>query len=105
VNPPRVWFGGVGAGEGLGAGSLILTPISFLLVTFLAFLGVGGVAVTLCLPARVLDVPTLGPCYDAPTGSTLKVQANRGTAVIGVSPTKLGIGAMKLSRACDEGYT
>jgi hypothetical protein len=34
VNLPQVSFGGVGAGDGLGAGSLILTPDVFLFMTF-----------------------------------------------------------------------
>jgi hypothetical protein len=102
VNPPRVRFGAVGAGEGLGVGSLILTPVGFFFVTFLAFLGADGVVATLNLPARVLDDPVLGPCDDALTDLTLRVQAERGTAGIGVSPSKSGIGSMKSSRVCNQ---
>jgi hypothetical protein len=46
-----VWFGGAGAGEELGAGPLILIPVGFLLVTFLAFLVVGRGVATLRLSA------------------------------------------------------
>jgi hypothetical protein len=38
VNPPRVWLGGVKAGEGLGAGSLILTPNGFFACNLPCFL-------------------------------------------------------------------
>jgi hypothetical protein len=62
---PQVWLGGVRVGEGLGVGSLILTPVGFLLVAFLAFLEVGGVSVAFHLLARVLEDPTLGPFDDA----------------------------------------
>jgi hypothetical protein len=51
VNPPLVWFGRAGAGEELGAGPLILIPVGFLLVTFLAFLVVGRGVATLRLSA------------------------------------------------------
>jgi hypothetical protein len=42
VNPPWVRFGGVRAKCVLGAGSLILRPITFLPVAFLALGGGGG---------------------------------------------------------------
>jgi hypothetical protein len=51
MNPPRVLLGGVEARYGSGAGSLILIPDDFLLMTFLAFLEAGRVAVTLHLRA------------------------------------------------------
>jgi hypothetical protein len=77
---------------------MILTPAGFLLVTFLVFLGANGVAATLCLLARVLDDPALGTCDDVPTDSAHVVQVERGASTIGVSHSKLGIGAMKLSK-------
>jgi hypothetical protein len=43
----------------------------FLLVIFLAFLEVGGVTMTLHLPARVLEDPALGPFDDALVDSAL----------------------------------
>jgi hypothetical protein len=61
VNLLRVVFRGVGAGDGLGAGSLILTLDAFLFTTFRDVFGGGGVTVALHLPARVLEDPTLGP--------------------------------------------
>jgi acetyl esterase/lipase len=105
VNPPRVRFGGVGVGGGLAAWSLMLIPDSFLLVIFLAFLGIGGVAATLRLLARVLDDPMLGPFDDAPTDSALRVRTERGTTGIGVSPSKPRMRAMKLSKACSQTRT
>jgi hypothetical protein len=84
VNPPQVWLGGVGAGEGLGARSLVLIPGGLLLVIFLAFLEAGGVAVTLRLPTRVLEDPTLGHFHDVPADSTLGVWAEMGIAGIRV---------------------
>jgi hypothetical protein len=77
---------------------MILTPAGFLLVTFLVFLGTNGVAVTLRLLARVLDDPALGTYGDVPTDSAHVVQVERGASTIGVSHSKLGIGAMKLSK-------
>jgi hypothetical protein len=41
VNPPRVLLGGVRADDTFGVGSLILMPVDFLSMTFLA-LGGGG---------------------------------------------------------------
>jgi hypothetical protein len=43
----------------------------FLLMTFLALYEEGGVAMSLCFPAQVLEDPTLGPFDDAPADSTL----------------------------------
>jgi hypothetical protein len=104
VNPPQVRLGEVGAGNGLGDGSLILIPDDFLLMTFLAFLEAGGVAATLHLSTRVLEDPVLGPFDDAPANSALGVWAEIGIVRIGVSLSKLRIGAMKLSKACDQRY-
>jgi hypothetical protein len=71
VHPPWVQLGGVGARDGLGDGSLILIPDDFLLMTFLALYEEGGVAMSLCFPAQVLEDPTLGPFDDAPADSAL----------------------------------
>jgi hypothetical protein len=49
--PAQVRFGGVGAEDGLGAESLILTHVTFLLKTFLIFFEGGRVEATLRLPA------------------------------------------------------
>jgi hypothetical protein len=74
VNLPRALFRGVGAGDGLGAGSLILTLDAFFLTTLCCFFGGGGgVAVALRLLARVLEVPTLGHVGESPTDSALMV--------------------------------
>jgi hypothetical protein len=100
VNPPRVRLGGARVGEGLGARSLILTNVGFFLVTFLAFLGVDGVAAILRLPSRVLDDLAQGTYDDVPADVALGVRAERGTAATDVSPSKLGIRATKFSKAC-----
>jgi hypothetical protein len=73
-------------------------------MTFLAFLEAGGVAVTLCLPAQVLEDPALGPFDDALADSALGIWAETGIARIRVLPSKSGIGAMKLSKAYDQTY-
>jgi hypothetical protein len=88
----------------LGARSLILTPVGFLLVTFLAFFGVGRVVTTLHLPARVFDDPAREPFDDAPTDLALRVWAERGIVGIGVPPSNLGMGVMKVSKACKHAY-
>jgi hypothetical protein len=71
-----------------------------LLIAFLAFfLGV-GLAVAFHLLARVLDAPAL----DAAEGSSMALppgeRAEMGMAEIGMSPLKLGMGEMKLSKSC-----
>jgi hypothetical protein len=73
VNLPWVQFGGVRAEDGLGVGSLILTPIAFFLMSFLIFLGGSGVEATLCLLARVSKYSALGPFDEALTGLALGV--------------------------------
>jgi hypothetical protein len=65
VNLPRVSFGGVGAGDGLGAGSLILTPDVFLFMTFRGFFRGGGVTTILHLLAQVREDPALGPADES----------------------------------------
>jgi hypothetical protein len=52
------------------------------------------------LPARVQEDPTLGPLDEAPIDIALGVQDEIGMAGIIVSPSKPGMGGMKLSRAC-----
>jgi hypothetical protein len=44
----------------------------------------------------------LGPLDDEPADSTVGVQAQIGTSGIGISPSKPGIGVMKLSKACSQ---
>jgi hypothetical protein len=85
-----------------------LIPFMIIVVTkkqtFLAFLEAVGVAVTLRLPARVLEDPALGPFDDALADSTLGVRTEVETVGIGVSPLRPGIGEMKLSKACNQTY-
>jgi hypothetical protein len=87
----------------LGAGSLILTPHGFLLITFLAFLE-AGVSATFRLPTQVLEDPALGPFDDALAGSALGDRAETGTTIMGVSPSTPGVGTMMLSKACERVY-
>jgi hypothetical protein len=81
-------------------GLLILMTLEDLLIAFLAFfLGV-GLAVAFHLLARVLDAPAL----DAVEGSSMALppgeRAEMGMAEIGMSPLKLGMGEIKLSKSC-----
>jgi hypothetical protein len=99
VNPPWVRLGGVGAGDDLGVGSLILSPDAFFLTTFCNFFGGGGVAAALHLLAWVLEDPKLWPFDKSLVELTLKVRAETRIARIGESPLKPGMGSMKLSRA------
>jgi hypothetical protein len=101
VNPPRVRFAGVGAEDGFRAGLLILTLVDFLLTTFIILLRGGRVEAALHLPAQLFEDLALGPLDEAPT---LGVQAEIGIAGIGISPSKPGMGATKLFRACKQAY-
>jgi hypothetical protein len=100
VNPPWVWLGGVETRDSLRVGYLILIPVAFLLVAFFAF----GVAAALRLLARVLEDPTLGLFDETLANLALENWAETGIAGIGISPSMLGMGAMKLSRAYDQEY-
>jgi hypothetical protein len=62
------------------------------------------VKAALHLPARVFDDPALGPLDEAPTNSALRVWAEIMIAGIDVSPSKPGMGSMKLSKACEQAY-
>jgi hypothetical protein len=68
-----VWFKGVKAGDGFGAGSLIFMPIAFLLMTFLVFRGGGRVEVALRLLGQVFEGLTLGILDEALTDLALRV--------------------------------
>jgi hypothetical protein len=50
-------------------------------------------------PTQVLDNPALGPTDESSVDSPLKVRAKIGIAGIGISPSKLGIGEIKLFKA------
>jgi hypothetical protein len=104
VNPPWVWLGGVETRDSLRVGYLILIPVAFLLVAFFAFGATGGVAAALRLLARVLEDPALGLFDETLANSALGNWAETGIAGIGISPSMLGMGAMKLSRAYDQEY-
>jgi hypothetical protein len=56
--------------------------------------------VALRLLARVLVDPAQRPVAESSTDSALGVWAEIGMAKIGISPSKLGIGEIKLSNAC-----
>jgi hypothetical protein len=103
VNPPWVRLGQVGAECILGASSLILRLIAFLLIAYLA-LGGGGEAVTTLalLPVRVFVDPTLAPLNEALTESALKARAETGIAGIGDPLSKPRMWDEKLSKAYNE---
>jgi hypothetical protein len=60
VNLPYRPLGVVGVEDGLGAGSLILTPLAFLPTTFLGFFGGVRAVAAFRLPAQVRDDLALG---------------------------------------------
>jgi hypothetical protein len=104
VNLPHGPLGGVRVEDGLGAGSLILTPSACLPMTFLSFFRGGSVVVALCLPAQVLDDPALGPADESLVDSALRARAKIGTTGISSSPSKPRIDEVKLSRVCTIAY-
>jgi hypothetical protein len=57
----------------------------------LIFFEGGGVATTLCLPARVFKDPALGPSDEALAESALGFWAEMGIPGINVSPPNLGM--------------
>jgi hypothetical protein len=73
-NIPPVLSGGVGAGDGLDVGSLILIPDALFHTSFQGFF-YGGVSVALRLPARVLEDRTSLPTNESSADSTLWVRA------------------------------
>jgi hypothetical protein len=75
LNLPLVLFGGVGAGDGLEAGSLILIPDTLFLTSFCDFFRGERVSVALHLLARVLEDPTSLPTNKSSAISTLQVRA------------------------------
>jgi hypothetical protein len=84
--------------DALGIGLLILIPLEHFPVVFLAFFWGVGLAVAFCLLARVFDalVSVEGLSMALSPGGW----AVMGIAGIGMSPSKLGIGEMKLSKSC-----
>jgi hypothetical protein len=86
-----------GAEDGLG-------PDAFLFMAFRSFFGRGGVVTALHLPGQVRDDPALGSADESSADSTLGVRAKIGMARISASPSKLVIGEIKLSRACNCVY-
>jgi hypothetical protein len=62
------------------------------------------VVVALCLTSRVLEDPAPGLADESSVDSLLGVWAEIRTAGIGISLSNLGIGEIKLSRACIPRY-
>jgi hypothetical protein len=96
--------GGVGAGEALGASSLILFMLEVFPVAFLAFFWGVGFADAFHLHARVFDGPALAPAdgslADLPHGDWAKT----GIVGKGMCPSNPGMGEVKLSKACIQTY-
>jgi hypothetical protein len=59
-----------------------------------------GVVVAFRLLARVFDAPTLASAEGSSMASPLGGRAETGIAGIGMSPSKPGIGEIKLSKSC-----
>jgi hypothetical protein len=91
---------GVGVGEALGEGSFILILLANLPMAFLVFFWGVELIATLHFPARVFDAPTLVPADGSLAGSPLGDRTEIGIVRIGMSPSNLGMGEMKLSRTC-----
>jgi hypothetical protein len=104
VNFPCGPLGGVGVEDGLGVGSLILTPLVFLPTTFLSFFGGGRAAATFRLLARVLDDLALGLAKESSVELVLGARSKIGMAKIELSPLKPRIVEAKLSKACTIAY-
>jgi hypothetical protein len=102
VNPCRMRLGGVRAESVLGVGSLILRPVAFSPMTFLAFQGGAGAAVALSLPAPIFQGPALGPLDEASIESALGVRSETATAGMEDPPSKPTMCKTKLSRVCGE---
>jgi hypothetical protein len=83
----------------LGAGSLILILLVDLPVVFLAFFGGVGITGVSCFPTRV-DAPALAPAVGSLADSSLRDQTETGITGIGISPSKSGMGEIKVLRAC-----
>jgi hypothetical protein len=97
LNLPTVLFGGVGAGDGLGAGSLILIVDALFLTFFWGFFFWGGVATALHLPARVLEDPAPWPTDESSADLALWVLAKNEFE----SLLKLGMVEKKLYGTCN----
>jgi hypothetical protein len=74
--------------------------LSFLAHELPKFLRRSRVAVTLGLPAQILDDPALGPIKESSSNTVLGVRAEIRMTRIGSSLLKPGIGEVKLSIAC-----
>jgi hypothetical protein len=78
---------------------LILIPLEDLPVAFLAFCWGVRLAVAFQLLARVFEAPALDLVEGSSMASPLGGRAEIGIAGIGMSSSKPGMGAMKLSKS------
>jgi hypothetical protein len=90
--------GGVGVGDALGVGSLILIMLVDLPTTFFAFFWSVGVAMALCFPARVFEALAPAPGDGSLIDSLLGDRVETGIIRISISPSNPGMGEMKLSK-------
>jgi membrane protein implicated in regulation of membrane protease activity len=88
----------------LEVGSLILILPVDLPTVLLTFFGGAGAVVALCLLARVLEDPALEPTVESSANSPLGDRDEIGMAGIMISPSKPGIGKMKLSKVCTQRF-
>jgi hypothetical protein len=83
----------------LGTGSFILIPIEDFPVAFFAFFWRVGLTVAFRLLVYVFDASALDPTEGSSMASPPGGRAEMGIAGIGMSPSKSGMGEIKLSRS------
>jgi hypothetical protein len=69
-------------------------------MAFLVFFGGAGLAVAFYLPARVMRALASALAEGSLLDSSLGGRAKTGMVRTGMSPSKTGMGEMKLSKAC-----
>jgi hypothetical protein len=84
----------------LGVGSLILIPLEDFPTAFLVFIWGVRLAAAFYLPVRVFEALALAPADGSLIDSPLGGPVETGMTEIGMSPSNLGRGEIKLSKAC-----
>jgi hypothetical protein len=81
-------------------GSLILIPLEDFPTAFLVFIWGVRLAAAFYLPVRVFEALALAPADGSLIDSPLGGPVETGMTEIGMSPSNLGRGEIKLSKAC-----